>query len=212
MSKVSSNVSWELGAVTREQREQNNGHAALVVWLTGLSASGKSTIARAVEQALFAEGVSVARLDGDNVRHGLCGDLGFSHEDRTENIRRVAEVAALLHDLGHVVVCAFISPYRRDRDFARSLVPADRFLEVYVKCSLDECERRDPKGLYKKAHAGEITGLTGVDDAYEEPTAPELVVDTSELDASAAAEAVHAAIAARVGRGSHAGSARAPHP
>jgi adenylyl-sulfate kinase len=205
VSRISSNVSWELGAVTREQRERKNEHPALVVWLTGLSASGKSTIARAVEQRLFAEGVSVARLDGDNVRHGLCGDLGFSHEDRTENIRRVAEVAALLYDLGHVVVCAFISPYRSDRDFARSLVPADRFLEVYVQCSLDECERRDPKGLYRKAHAGEIPGFTGVDDAYEEPLNPELIVDTGTLDAAAAAEAVHLAIAARVARGSSAG-------
>lgn len=198
MSRVSPNVTWELGAVTRSQREAKNDHPALVVWLTGDSASGKSTIARAVEQRLFSDGVSVARLDGDNVRHGLCGDLGFSHEHRQENIRRVAEVAALLHDLGHVVICAFISPYRHDRDFARGRVPADHFLEVYVKCDLAECERRDPKGLYRKAHAGEIVGFTGVDDAYEPPERPELVVDTARLDQAAAVEAVYAAIVSRL--------------
>lgn len=199
MSRVSPNVSWELGAVTRAQREARNGHPALVVWLTGLSAAGKSTIARAVEQRLFADGVRVARLDGDNVRHGLCGDLGFSHDDRAENIRRVAEVAALLHELGHVVLCAFISPYRADRAFARSRVPDGHFLETWVKCDLAECERRDPKGLYRKAHAGELTGFTGVDDVYEEPLKPELVVDTTAVDAARAADAVYQAIMARVG-------------
>lgn len=201
MSRVSPNVHWELGAVTRAQREQRNGYPALVVWLTGLSASGKSTIARGVEQRLFADGVTVARLDGDNVRHGLCGDLGFSHEDREENIRRVAEVAALLHELGHVVLCAFISPYRHDREFARSLVPADRFIEIYVRCDLAECERRDPKGLYRKAHAGEIAGFTGVDDAYEDPQDAELVVDTTSTDAALTVEAVYAAVTARLGVG-----------
>ena len=200
VSRVSPNVTWESGAVTHEAREAQNGHPALVVWLTGLSASGKSTIARAVEQRLFAEGVSVARLDGDNVRHGLCGDLGFSHVDRAENIRRVAEVAALLHDLGHVVICAFISPYREDRAFARSRVPERRFLEVHVQCPLAECERRDPKGLYKKAHAGELTGFTGVDDAYEEPARPELTINTAELDQAAAASAVYEAIVAWLAR------------
>ncbi|MFW5686444.1 MAG: adenylyl-sulfate kinase [Spirochaetota bacterium] len=203
MSRVSPNVSWEIGTVTREQRETKNGHPALVVWLTGLSASGKSTIARAVEQRLFSEGVSVARLDGDNVRHGLCGDLGFAHEDRAENIRRVAEVAALLHDLGHVVLCAFISPYREDRSFARTRVPEGRFLEVHVHCPLIECERRDPKGLYKKALAGEISGFTGVDDAYEEPASPELTVDTSLLDQAAAAAAVYEAIVTGLGHPVH---------
>ena len=198
MSKVSPNVHWELGAVTRAQREERNQHPALVVWLTGLSASGKSTIATGLEQVLFADGGNVARLDGDNVRHGLCGDLGFSHGDRTENIRRVAEVAALLHELGHVAICAFISPYRSDREFARSLVPPDRFVEVYVKCALSVCEERDPKGLYKRAHAGEIRGFTGVDDAYEEPLTPELVVDTATLDAAHAVAAVYEAVAQRL--------------
>ncbi len=199
MSRVSPNVHWELGAVTRAQREARNEHPALVVWLTGLSASGKSTIATGLEQRLFADGVSVARLDGDNVRHGLCGDLGFSHGDRTENIRRVAEVAALLHELGHVTICAFISPYRRDREFARGLVPPDRFIEVYVKCDLAVCERRDPKGLYKRAHAGEIRGFTGVDDAYEEPREADLVVDTTSIDAGRAVEAVYEALVSRLG-------------
>lgn len=199
MSRVSPNVHWELGAVTRGQREERNQHPALVIWLTGLSASGKSTIATGLEQRLFADGLSVARLDGDNVRHGLCGDLGFSHDDRTENIRRVAEVAALLHELGHVAICAFISPYRRDREFARGLVPRDRFIEVYVKCDLAVCERRDPKGLYKRAHAGEIPGFTGVDDAYEEPRDPELVVDTTSTDAAHAVQAVYETVVARLG-------------
>ena len=199
MSKVSPNVHWEIGAVTRAQRERRNEHPALVVWLTGLSASGKSTIARGLEQLLFADNVSVARLDGDNVRHGLCGDLGFSHDDRVENIRRVAEVASLLFEHGHVVVCAFIAPYHRDRAIARSLVPPDRFVEVYVKCDIAECERRDPKGLYKRAHAGEIRGFTGVDDAYEEPRDAEVVVDTGAMTATQAVTVVYQAVAARLG-------------
>lgn len=182
MSRVSPNVRWELGEVTLGLREKLNGHPALVVWLTGLSASGKSTLAKAAEQYLFEDGTAVARLDGDNVRHGLCGDLGFSHEDRNENIRRVAEVAAVLYELGHVVICAFISPFAAERTLVRSLVPEDRFLEVYVKCDLAECKRRDPKGLYAKAERGEISGFTGVDAAYEEPEKPELVVDTGSLD------------------------------
>ncbi|MCK4513942.1 MAG: adenylyl-sulfate kinase [Spirochaetaceae bacterium] len=188
MSKVSPNVQWELGEVTLRLREKLNGHPALVVWLTGLSASGKSTLAKAAEQHLFEDGTAVARLDGDNVRHGLCGDLGFSHEDRNENIRRVAEVAAILYELGHVVICAFISPFAAERAFARSLVPEDRFLEVYLKCDLSECKRRDPKGLYKKAERGEIKGFTGVDAAYEEPEKPELVVDTGSLDEDSSAK------------------------
>lgn len=185
MSKKSPNVQWELGEVTRELREKLNGHPALVVWLTGLSASGKSTLAKSAEQRLFEDGNVVARLDGDNVRHGLCGDLGFSTEDRNENIRRVAEVAAILHELGHLVLCAFISPFAAERELARSLVPEDRFLEVYVRCDIDECKRRDPKGLYAKAARGEISGFTGVDAAYEEPRNPELVIDTGTLDQDA---------------------------
>ena len=185
MSKISPNVQWELGAVTLDLREKLNGHPALVVWLTGLSASGKSTLARAAEQRLFEDGTAVARLDGDNVRHGLCGDLGFTEEDRNENIRRVAEVAAILYELGNVVICAFISPFAAERAFARSLVPENRFVEVYVKCDISECKRRDPQGLYAKAERGEIKGFTGVDAAYEEPERPELVIDTGTLDLDA---------------------------
>ncbi len=198
MSQVSPNVQWELGEVTLGLREKLNGHPALVVWLTGLSASGKSTLAKVAEQRLFEDETAVARLDGDNVRHGLCGDLGFSTEDRNENIRRVAEVAAILYELGHVVICAFISPFAAERTFARSLVPEGRFLEVYVKCDLSECKRRDPRGLYAKAERGEITGFTGVDAAYEEPTNAELVVDTGLLDVDATAEILLGAIAGRL--------------
>ena len=197
---VSPNVQWELGAVTRSLREKRNRHPALVVWLTGYSASGKSTLARAAEQTLFDERFSVARLDGDNVRHGLCGDLGFSEEDRNENIRRVAEMAAILYELGHVVICAFISPYRSERDFARSLVPEGRFLEVFVKCGIDECRRRDPKGLYAKAARGEITGFTGVDAVYEEPESPELVVDTGTLSLEESVDRLVRAIRSAEGR------------
>ena len=196
--KVSPNVHWELGAVTRELREERNGHPALVVWLTGLSASGKSTIARGLEQLLFQNDYAVARLDGDNLRHGLCGDLGFSHADRTENIRRVAEVAAILFELGHIVVCAFISPYEQDRAFARSLVPEKRFVEIHVRCDLAECERRDPKGQYKKARDGIITGFTGVDAEYQAPRTPELVVVTTNASAQESVEAVYRFLLQRI--------------
>jgi len=192
--KVSPNVQWELGEVTLALREKLNGHPSLVVWLTGLSASGKSTLAKAVEQQLFEDGLSVARLDGDNVRHGLCGDLGFSDEDRNENIRRVAEVAAILHELGNVVICAFISPSREQRAYARNAVPSNRFLEVYVKCDIAVCKSRDPKGLYAKAERGEIAGFTGVDSAYEEPEKPELVIDTAVLDQDQSASLLLATI------------------
>ncbi|MFW5815140.1 MAG: sulfate adenylyltransferase subunit CysN [Spirochaetota bacterium] len=187
---VSPNVVWDLGEVDREAREERNAHKAMVVWFTGLSGSGKSTIAKALEKQLFEEGRQVVRLDGDNVRHGLCGDLGFAEEDRRENIRRVAEVAKLFFEAGHIVLCCFISPYETDRAFARSLVPEGRFVEVYVKCDLDECRRRDPKGLYARAAAGEIRGLTGVDAPYEEPVGAEVVVDTTVEDPAQAGTAV----------------------
>jgi adenylyl-sulfate kinase len=193
-----SNITWSRGRVSRDDHEKHNGHPALVVWFTGLSAAGKSTLATAVEWQLFERDIHVARLDGDNLRHGLNSDLGFSHDDRTENIRRVAEVAALLHNLGNVVLAAFISPYAVDRAFARSLVPEGRFLEVYVKCDLAECERRDPKGLYQKAHAGQIAGFTGVDDVYEEPEDPELVVDTAALSEIEAVSRILEAIERRI--------------
>ncbi len=174
----STNVVWESTAITREQRERRNGHRAAVLWFTGLSGSGKSTVARKLEQRLYAMGCQTMYLDGDNVRNGLNGDLGFSPEDRKENIRRVAEVARLSFEHGNLTLCTFISPYRADRDFARSLLPHGRFVEIYVKCDLEVCKRRDPKGLYARALRGEIPDFTGVSSPYEEPESPEIVVET----------------------------------
>ena len=149
-----------------------------MLWLTGLSGSGKSTIANALSQSLFRRGVQEYVLDGDNIRHGLNKDLGFSAADRTENIRRIGEVAKLFVDSGTIVITAFISPFRADRERVRTLFEEGEFIEVYVKCPLEECERRDPKGLYKKARAGEIKNFTGIDSPYEPPEQPEIVLDT----------------------------------
>jgi bifunctional enzyme CysN/CysC len=159
-------------------REQLNGHRAAVLWFTGLSGSGKSTVARKVEQRLFDLGCRTMFLDGDNLRHGLNGDLGFSDADRKENIRRVAEVSRLGFEHGSIILCCFISPFQNDRDFARSLLPEGRFFEIFVKCDLEVCKRRDPKGLYEKALRGEIKNFTGITSPYEEPQTPELVVET----------------------------------
>ncbi len=180
-SAKSPNVIWDAEGISRVDREIKNGHKAAVIWFTGLSGSGKSTIAKTLEKQLFQEGKQVVRLDGDNIRHGLCGDLGFSGKDREENIRRVSETAKLFFEAGFIVLCSFISPYSKDRRFARSILPNGRFVEVFVRCDIDECKRRDPKGLYKKAEAGEIKGLTGIDAPYEEPESPELVLDTSKV-------------------------------
>jgi bifunctional enzyme CysN/CysC len=174
----SSNVVWEEAVINRQMREERNGHKAGVLWFTGLSGSGKSTVARQLERRLFAMGVKTFFLDGDNVRHGLNGDLGFSDDDRQENIRRVAEVAKLAFDHGNLVICTFISPFQADRDFARSLLPEGDFYEVFVKCDIEVCKRRDPKGLYQKALSGEIPLFTGISSPYEEPASPELVVET----------------------------------
>jgi bifunctional enzyme CysN/CysC len=174
----STNVVWEQAGITRQMREEKNGHKASLLWFTGLSGSGKSTVAKALEQRLFVMGCQTLYLDGDNVRHGLNGDLGFSDEDRAENIRRVSEVARLGYEHGNLVLACFISPFQRDRDFARSLLPEGRFVEVYVKCDLEICKRRDPKGLYAKAMRGEIAEFTGVSSPYEEPQRPEIVVET----------------------------------
>jgi adenylylsulfate kinase len=174
----STNVVWHHATVTRERREQANGHKSAVIWFTGLSGSGKSTLAHAVEDQLHARGCRTFVLDGDNVRHGLCGDLGFTIQDRTENIRRVGEVAKLFTEAGVIVLTAFISPLRSDRDRVRNILPHGDFLEVYCAASLDDCEKRDVKGLYKKARAGQIPEFTGITSPYEEPAAAELVVET----------------------------------
>lgn len=171
-------------AVPTTERERQNGHLGGVLWLTGLSGSGKSTLAFALEATLFARGYQVYVLDGDNVRHGLNADLGFKHDDRTENIRRVGEVAALFADAGFVCISAFISPYRADREAAR-LAAKGRFHEVYLNADVRTCEERDPKGLYRKARAGKIADFTGVSAPYEAPSEPDLVVPTGEKDVAA---------------------------
>lgn len=172
------NIQWHQASVSKEDRRRKNGHSSCVLWFTGLSGSGKSTIANALSQTLFRRGVQEYVLDGDNIRHGLNKDLGFSAADRTENIRRIGEVAKLFVDSGTIVMAAFISPFRADRERVRALFEEGEFIEVYVKCPLEECERRDPKGLYKKARAGEIRNFTGIDSPYEPPEHPEIVVDT----------------------------------
>jgi adenylyl-sulfate kinase len=167
--------------VTRSQRAFRNGHPGRVVWLTGLSASGKSTISTELERELFNLGKQVYTLDGDNVRHGLCSDLGFSARDRSENIRRVGETAKLLADAGMVCITAFISPYREDRDMVRQLMPPGTFIEVYVNAPVNVCEQRDPKGLYAKARANLIKDFTGVSAPYEAPMKPEIELHTDQL-------------------------------
>jgi adenylylsulfate kinase len=181
------NITWHGGAVTRADRERLLGQRGVTVWLTGLSAAGKSTIAVLLERMLLERGRLAYRLDGDNVRHGLNRNLGFSAEDRAENIRRIGEVAKLFTDAGVIVFVSFISPYRRDRDAVRALLGPGEFVEVYVKVSVEAAERRDPKGLYKKARAGEIKGFTGIDDPYEEPERPEVVIDTEQTTPEEAA-------------------------
>ncbi len=186
----STNITWHHADVTREDREKLNGHKAVVLWFTGLSGSGKSTLAHAVENALFDKGCRTYVLDGDNIRHGLNKNLGFSPEDREENIRRIGEVAKLFTEAGVIAMTAFISPYRGDRDKARALVEAGRFIEVYVKCSVEVCEQRDVKGLYQKARAGLIPEFTGVSAPYEEPLNAEVTVDTAELNLEQSVEKV----------------------
>jgi len=175
-------VVWHETLVNMRERNRMNKHKSGVVWFTGLSASGKSTIAHHLEKDLFDRGIRAYVLDGDNVRHGINSNLGFSREDRRENLRRIAEVSKLFVDAGVVVLAAFISPYREDRAFVRDVVGVDNFFEIFVKCSVDVCETRDPKGLYKKARAGIIKNYTGVDAPYEEPEKPDLVIDTVEND------------------------------
>ena len=169
------------GIIKKEDRQRLNGHKSAVIWFTGLPGSGKSTLALTLEEKLFRRGVRTFVIDGDNVRTGLNQDLGFSAEDREENIRRIGEVAKLFVEAGIMVMTAFISPYRKDREFARSLVNEGEFIEVYVKCSLEVCEQRDVKGHYKMARQGIIKHFTGVDDPYEEPGRPEQVIETDKM-------------------------------
>jgi adenylylsulfate kinase len=177
----STNVVWHNATVTRARREMQNGHRGAIIWFTGLSGSGKSTLAHAVEEALHQQGCKTIVLDGDNVRHGLCGDLGFSEKNRQENIRRIGEVAKLFVQAGIIVLTAFISPYRADRRRVRAMVEQGDFIEIYCDTPIEICEIRDVKGLYKKARAGEIAEFTGVTSPYETPQTPELILNTGTL-------------------------------
>ncbi|MGR9116226.1 MAG: adenylyl-sulfate kinase [Gammaproteobacteria bacterium] len=190
MTKKSSNTVWHSATVTRSDRENLHQHKSVILWFTGLSGSGKSTLAHAVEDYLHKKGCSTFVLDGDNVRHGLCSDLGFTDTDRVENIRRIGELAKLMTEAGVITLTAFISPFRADRSAARKLVPHGDFLEIYCQCPLETCEQRDVKGLYKKARAGKIPFFTGIDSPYEEPNRPELVVNTHNLSSSECVQAV----------------------
>ncbi|HEX5392829.1 MAG TPA: adenylyl-sulfate kinase [Rhodocyclaceae bacterium] len=177
----SRNVVWHSATVTRERRERANGHRAVVVWFTGLSGAGKSTLAHAVEEALHVAGRRTFVLDGDNVRHGLCADLGFSLDDRRENLRRIAEMARLFVESGTIALSAFISPMREDRERVRQIVGPESFYEIFVSCPLEVCEQRDVKGMYRRARAGEIPEFTGISSPYEAPLRPALSVDTSAI-------------------------------
>ncbi|MBU0670697.1 adenylyl-sulfate kinase [Patescibacteria group bacterium] len=178
----SKNIVWHQGCISKLMREKMLEQKGVIIWFTGLSGSGKSTLACALEEELYKKDHLSYRLDGDNVRHGLNMDLGFSPEDRVENIRRIGEVAKLFADAGIITMTSFISPYKNDRQIVRELMPDNRFIEVYCKCSLEEAEKRDPKGLYKKARAGEIKEFTGIDAPYEEPDKPEIVIETDKTD------------------------------
>ena len=186
----STNITWHQSEIDQAAREELLKQKGCVIWFTGLSGSGKSTVANQVAAHLHQSGRITYVLDGDNIRHGLNKNLGFSPEDRQENIRRIGEVAKLFADAGLITTTAFISPYRQDRDAVRDIMPPDRFIEVFVDCPLEVCESRDPKGLYKKARAGELKGFTGIDAPYEAPQSPELVVNTNELDIAGCTEQV----------------------
>lgn len=178
---MTDDVYWHAGNIDRQTRQNRNKHKSFVLWFTGLSGSGKSTLANAVEKQLFETGHNVIVLDGDNIRHGLCSDLGFTEEDRHENMRRVGEVSKLFVESGMIVLAAFVSPYLEDRELVRSRLPHGDFYEVYCECDLSVCEERDPKGLYARARKGEIENFTGISAPYEEPIKPDMVVNTSKL-------------------------------
>ena len=182
---ASTTIAWHEASVGRDERSKQRGHRSTILWFTGLSGAGKSTLANAVNQALFERGLATYVLDGDNVRHGLCKDLGFSDADREENIRRIGEVAKLFLDAGVIVLTAFVSPFRADRDKARALVENGDFIEIFCSADLSVCEQRDTKGLYAKARAGEIKEFTGISSPYEAPERPELSVDTGASDLEA---------------------------
>lgn len=183
-------VVWHDEYVKRKDRNRLNNHKSGLVWFTGLSASGKSTIAHKIEKELFERGFRTYVLDGDNVRHGINSNLGFSREDRKENLRRIAEVSKLFIDAGILVLTAFISPYREDREYIRKQFDRDNFLEIYVKCSVEECEQRDPKGQYRKARAGIIKNYTGISSPYEEPENSDLIIDTEKCDIESSVQRV----------------------
>ena len=191
-------VIWHNGHIQTQDRSHLLGQRPTTIWLTGLSASGKSTLAFALERRLVDIGHACYVLDGDNIRHGLNKDLRFSHQDRTENIRRIAEVAKLMNDAGLIVITAFISPYRDDRRLAREIVGTERFVEVYINTPIETCEARDPKGMYKRARAGQLSGFTGVNDPYESPGTPDLTIDTSIASPSECVGKLLAEVMARI--------------
>jgi adenylylsulfate kinase len=181
---------WHHATVTRERRERLQGHRGVALWFTGLPSAGKSTVAHAAEERLHQLGCRTFVLDGDNIRHGLCGDLGFAGSDREENIRRIGELAKLFVESGTIVLTAFVSPYRRDRERARGLLLHGDFLEIFCRCPVEVCEQRDPKGHYQRARAGQLKDFTGVSAPYEEPGEPELVLDTATLSIEASVDRV----------------------
>jgi bifunctional enzyme CysN/CysC len=188
--QASPDVVWQDWNIPRTERELKNGHRASVLWFTGLSGSGKSTIGRQLERALFELGCQTMLLDGDQLRHGISGDLGFDEADRRENIRRAGEVSRLFYEQGSIVICTFVSPFAADRERARRAIPRDAFVEVFVDCDIEECRRRDPKGLYAKADRGEIPNFTGVSSAYEPPEHPEITLKTAERSVGESVEQI----------------------
>ena len=183
-------VQWQILDVSKDNRRSIKGHSSAIVWLTGLPASGKTTIARELEKRLHETGIHTYVLDGDNIRHGLNRDLGFSRDERKENIRRVAEVANLFCDAGILTICSFVSPYKEDREYAKGLVDESEFIEIFVKCPLEVCLERDPKSMYKKAVSGKMKAFTGIDDPYEHPEFPMITIETDKLDLSESVELI----------------------
>jgi adenylylsulfate kinase len=190
LTEKSNNIVWHNATVTRQRREELNRHRGIVLWFTGLSGSGKSTLAHTVEDELHKMGCRTFVFDGDNVRHGLCSDLGFNENDRSENIRRIGEMVKLFMEAGVISLTAFISPMRKDRHRVRDLLDKDEFIEIYCKCPLEICEDRDVKGLYKKAREGKIENFTGISAPYEEPEQPDITIDTSVMPLNEAAQSV----------------------